>query len=134
MWRKIRKWTIRVSAILLIALFAFVIVAELSIGLSVLAFSRSAQTKFPGDRVTALSTVVDSESCDLRDRNHAVWALGQLADTRAVPVLEKHYTGARCDHRHKICQHEINKALRLTRSGYNPGAFLWRWLLPDQDR
>jgi hypothetical protein len=106
--------------------------AELMIGMGVRRFSQMAQEQFTGDRVASLIQMVECESCDLRDRNHAVWALGQLADRRALPVLEKYYTGEKCDHLHKICQYELKKALRLARSGYNSEAFLWRWLLRAQ--
>jgi hypothetical protein len=133
MRRNFKKWTVRISAILLITLLALISVAELMIGSGVRRFSQIAQEQFPGDRVRALVAMVECESCDLRDRNHAVWALGQLADHRALPVLEKYYTGEKCDHLHKICQYELKKALRLARSGYNSEAFLWRWMLRGQD-
>ena len=133
MWRSFRKWTIRISAILFITLLALICVAELMIGSGVRRFSQIAQERFPGDRVQALAAVVECESCELSDRNHAVWALGQLADPRALPVLEKYYTGEKCDHLHKICQYELKKALRLARSGYNSEAYLWRWMLPGHD-
>jgi HEAT repeat protein len=127
------KWTIRISAILLVALLTLASCAELMIGAGVKRFSQNAQERFSGDRVKALEQMVECESCDLGDRNHAVWALGQLADRSAVPVLEKYYTGDKCDHLHKICQYELMKALRLTRMGYNSEAFLWRWMLPARD-
>jgi hypothetical protein len=133
MWRSIRKWIIRISAILLVTLMALICAAELMIGSGVGRFSQSAQERFPGSRVQALAAVVACESCDLSDRNHAVWALGQLADQRALPVLERYYTGEKCDHLHKICQYELQKALRLVRSGHNSEAFLWRWMLRSQD-
>jgi HEAT repeat protein len=133
MWRDFGKWTIRITAILLITLLALFSVAEIMIGLGVRRFSQIAQEQFPGDRIRALEAMVECESCDLRDRNHAVWALGQLADHRTLPILEKYYTGEKCDHLNKICQYELKKALRLARSGYNSEAFLWRWMLRGQD-
>jgi HEAT repeat protein len=128
-----KKWTIRISAIVLFAFLAFVSIAELAIGLGVRRFSQIAQEQFSGDRVGALVQMVECEYCDLRDRNHAVWALGQLADRRALPVLEKYCTGEECDHLHKICQYELKKALRLARSGHNSEALLWRWMLRGRD-
>jgi hypothetical protein len=65
----------------------------------------------PGDRIAALAAWVDCDSCPLPDRNRAVWALGQLRDRRALPVLEKHYTGAGCNHSAGLCQRELRKAL-----------------------
>jgi HEAT repeat protein len=133
MWRDFKKWTIRISAILFIALFALISVAELMIGLGVRRFSQIAQEHYPGDRVKALAAMVECESCELGDRNHAIWALGQLADQRALPVLEKYYTGEKCGHLNKICQHELKKALQLAQSGHNSEAFLWGWMLQGQD-
>ena len=72
----------------------------------------------PGDDVAALIAYVQSSSHSLRDRNRAVWALGQARDERAFPVLQAFVTGEKCDHRRQLCQHELKKALDL--SGKNP--------------
>jgi len=68
-----------------------------------------------GDEVTALMAYVASEQHGLRDRNRAVWALGRLADPRALPVLEHYYDGAPCDHSLRLCQHELEKAIARCR-------------------
>ena len=66
----------------------------------------------PGaDRVEALIAIVDSDAFSREERNRAVWALGQIADPRAIPVLEKHYTGEPCDHTQYLCQYELKKAI-----------------------
>ena len=124
----------KISIFLFVALFAFVTVAEVMIGSGVRSFSRAAQAQFPGKRVEALIAMVDCESCDMRDRNHAVWALGQLDDPRALAVLEKYHTGEECDHVHRLCQKTLGIALRhLRHEDNNRGeAFLWRWMLPDE--
>ena len=70
-----------------------------------------AQREFSGDRVEALMAFVDSDRHPLQERNRAVWALGQIADPRALPVLRKHYTGAECQHDKFLCQYELKKAL-----------------------
>jgi hypothetical protein len=69
--------------------------------------------RFPGDRVAALAAVVECGECSLQDRNHAVWALGQLEAERALPVLQKYYDGERCTHSTRVCQHELGKAIRM---------------------
>jgi hypothetical protein len=99
------------------AVGAFVVLAAAIAGfaLFILAsahgYGRAAQSQFPGDEVQALMTMVQSERHGLTERNHAVWALGQLRDKRALPVLEKYYTGGPCDHAHYLCQHELRKAI-----------------------
>ena len=129
------KYTIRILGILLVVLFALVAGAELLIGLGVRSFSQTAQAHFHGTRVEALMAMVECQSCRLQDRNHAVWALGQLDDPRSLPVLEKHYTGAKCDHRKYLCQGTLQVALRhLRHQGNNRGeSFLWRWMLADEN-
>jgi hypothetical protein len=69
----------------------------------------------PGDRVQALIAYVDSTNHTLRDRNRAAWALGRMGDPRALPVLQKHLTGQKCDHNRFLCQYELRKAIRLCR-------------------
>jgi hypothetical protein len=54
---------------------------------------------------------MQDETCPFRERNRAVWILGRLADERALPALEKNYTGAACDHEHSLCQSELRKAI-----------------------
>lgn len=73
----------------------------------------AAMKRFPGDRVEALMALVDSDRHPLAERNHAVWAVGQLRDTRALPVLQKYYTGKPCDHARYLCQLELKKAIAL---------------------
>jgi len=87
----------------------------------------AAMREFPGDRIEALMALVQSERHTLAQRNHAVWALGQLRDARALPVLQTYYTGRPCDHARYLCQSELKKAIRLLKSeGFDP----MRWLTP----
>jgi len=69
----------------------------------------------PGDDIAALLAFARSPSHSLRQRNHAVWALGQARDPRALPFLESCYTGAPCDHERGLCQHELAKAIACCR-------------------
>jgi hypothetical protein len=112
MRRNVGKCIFKVLAILIIVLFAVGIGAELLIGLGVRSFSQTAQAHFPDKRVEALMAMVKCETCRMNDRNHAVWALGQLDDPRALPVLEKYYTGAKCNHLEHLCQKTLKIAVR----------------------
>jgi hypothetical protein len=80
-------------------------------------FSARAQASFPspGDDVSALIAYVQSDRHSLRERNHAVWSLGQLRDSRALPVLEAAFTGEPCHHDVALCQRELKKAIALCR-------------------
>ncbi len=74
-----------------------------------------AQSAHPhaGDNVAALIDYVNDESHTFRQRNLAVWALGQLRDDRALGTLEKYYTGGDCKHSSALCQGELDKAIEL---------------------
>ncbi len=135
MQRNLGKYILRALAILVIVLLVVVAGAELLIGSGVRSFSQTAQAHFPGRRVEALIAMVECKSCSLQDRNHAVWALGQLDDLQALPILEKHYTGAKCDHLRNLCQDKLQTALRhLRHQDNNRGeSLLWRWMLPIED-
>lgn len=132
MWRTFSKWAVRISAILILTLLALICVAELMIGLGVRRHSQIAQKQLPGDRVKSLIAMVECESCNMQDRNRAVWALGQLDDSRALPALEKYYTGKQCNHLREVCQETLRTSLRhLRHEDNNRGeSFLWRWMLP----
>jgi hypothetical protein len=67
----------------------------------------------PDDDVAALLDYVQAEAHSLRNRNHAIWALGQARDPRALPVLDGYLTGAACDHARDLCQRELGKAVAL---------------------
>ncbi len=56
-------------------------------------YADEAVARFPGGRIEALMAVVDCEDCRMADRNHAVWALGQMTAEPALPLLKAHYDG-----------------------------------------
>jgi len=77
---------------------------------------------FPGDEVEALMALAESEHRPLADRNRAVWALGQLGDERALPMLKRFDTGRACDHSRLLCQKELRKAMdRCSGKNWAPG-------------
>ncbi|MBP1596032.1 MAG: hypothetical protein H6Q05_1409 [Acidobacteria bacterium] len=128
-------WRTAVVAVLFVVLFTLFGMAEWSIGWGVRRSIQTAQGQFPGDRVKALVAMVECESCGMQERNRAVWALGQLDDPRALPVLERHHTGKPCDHMREVCQETLRIALRHLRHEDNnrSESFLWRWMLPVEN-
>ncbi len=56
-------------------------------------YSSNAESKYKGDCVEALTQLVKDQENTFRERNRAIWALGQLGDKRALSVLEELYTG-----------------------------------------
>lgn len=81
------------------------------------------------DCVTALITTLEDEHRGYRTRNHAIWALGQFGDHRALPSLEKYYTGNIPDREPldiTISQYELQKAINLVSNHPNLTALIWR--------
>jgi hypothetical protein len=78
--------------------------------------ARQAMARFPGDPVAALIAQAGCQSCALPERNHAIWALGQLRDRRALPLLRQYGSGTPCD------QREIRKAIRAIET---PRGAIW---------
>jgi len=91
--RRRRSWVYR--GVLGLAVFGTLAFLTISwqIGSDVHAAGTTAVREYAGDRVSALMAYADSPSHSLRDRNRAVWALGHIGDPRALPFLEKEYTG-----------------------------------------
>lgn len=109
------------------AVVFFYLVTSTWIGMGVREKCSVAQKMYTGDCVEALiSYVDDSDNHTLRKRNQAVWALGQLGDNRALPILEKYLTGEECDHEKFMCQYELEKAIKLVSGGFNITHFVWR--------
>ena len=89
-----------------------------------------AQQEYEGDCVEALMRLIEDETTDYREKNSAIWALGQLGDKRALLFLQKYYTGYDSNNRTKqneaISQYELYKAIKLLNGGFNITAFIWR--------
>lgn len=107
-------------------LLAGYVALGLWIGHDVQATARDAQARYGGTTVVALSRLVDDAGRPLRARDRAVWALGQIGDPAALPVLERQVTGLPCDHGSALCQHELSKAIAACQGGLNLAAVVWR--------
>ena len=105
--------------------FLLLIIISFWIGFSVKKECQKAQQEFSGDCVEALSVLVDDEKKSFKERNSAVWALGQLGDRRALAVLNKYYTGEPCQHDKFLCQYELKKAIKLAEGSFNITALFW---------
>ena len=105
-------WALGAVAVVLVAALAGITVW---IRADVRAATDMAVREYPGDGTLALIAFVESDDHPLAARNRAVWALGQRRDPRALPALERQYTGGPCDHAHMLCQYELKKAIALIR-------------------
>jgi hypothetical protein len=83
---------------------------------------RVARARYGGDCVDAMSKLLQDENRSFRDRNDAIWVLGQLGDERALPALNRYYTGVipeREPINGMISQYELKKAIKLAEGGFN---------------
>jgi hypothetical protein len=87
-----------------------------------------AQAEFGKDCVESLCAYLESDKHTLSEKNQAIWALGQMADPRALTTLEKFYTGEPCpkpcNKEDRICQYELAKAIQWC----NEGTLFSRWM------
>jgi len=125
-WRRRIRRSLIAGAALLIVVMAAAVGASMLVGSGVRDISAAALGGQPGDRISALMAYVETPTHSLQERNRAVWALGQLGDPRALPVLERCFTGESCDHERALCQYELKKAIRLCRGAANLSALVWR--------
>ncbi|MFO7610681.1 MAG: hypothetical protein R6X35_16095 [Candidatus Krumholzibacteriia bacterium] len=114
------RWKIGGAAVVVVVLA--VLVAALALRASIagsrdeiVALAREADPT-AADAVTAVMAWVADGSRPVADRNRGVWALGQLRDARALPLL-RGYLVASCRHGEDICQHELRKAIDLCAGG-----------------
>jgi len=107
-----RSWPVFLAAAVMLGVAA-VVALLLIIDRSAHSYAAAAQQQYAGDEVEALIAAVADDHGALPDRNHAVWALGQFRDPRALPVLRRHYTGHECQHDQFLCQYELKKAIDL---------------------
>ncbi len=121
--RKILFYVTLCGIVLILAAFAMV---SWSIRSGVKEISAKAVQEYPGDRVEALIAFVESENHSLMLRNRAVWALGQIGDRRALPMLKGFYTAGPCEHDRALCQGELQKAIKLCEGNFNATAWLPR--------
>jgi hypothetical protein len=110
-WRRAR------IGILVVVLACAVGLLALRVGIlrGIGTISDHAMAAYPGnpDRVMALVSLVADEDQPVSDRDRAVWALGQLRDSRALPVLWTYAKDGECRHGVELCRKELAKAIAL---------------------
>lgn len=99
------------------------------IGYEVKDLCYEAKGQYGGDCVESLQAQLNDEKQGFGARNSAIWALGQLGDTRALATLESYYTGIIPDREPlnvTISQYELKKAIKLSSGANNVAALFWR--------
>ena len=124
-----KKTIIYIFIIGIILVAGMFFVSSLLIGNSVKDTCQISQSKYEGDCVGSLIVFVDDENNSFRERNRAIWALGQIGDERGLIVLEKNYTGVEKDREpldEDLSQYELEKAIKWIKTGNNLTALVWR--------
>ncbi len=79
-----------------------------------------AQVEYKTNCVDSLIYVLESDEKSAKEKNDAIWALGQIADQRGLLVLKKLYTGDIPDREpldQVVSQYEIKKAIHWIENG-----------------
>jgi hypothetical protein len=115
-----------------VSIFLLLVVVTFSwIGYEVKQQCKDAEREYGKDCVASLMALLDDEKKSFRDRNSAIWALGQMGDKKALPTLQSYYTGDIPNREpldKTISQYELKKAIGLVNGGMNITAFFWRGL------
>lgn len=121
-----KKLLILFSAILGLMLLGFLAI-YIWIDIDVRKNITTAQEMYPGIAEDALIAYLEDTNNSPRDRTGvAIWTLGQIHSEKAIPILEGLYRndpeGKTCkgNHDYVLCQYEINKALKASKSNWWP--------------
>ena len=105
----------------LILFCVFVIYTFSTIHRQVEEITMIAVNEYKLDAIESLTRLVKSENHSFKDKNSAIWALGQFADQRALPFLEELYSqtaeNSPCSRNNELCKYEIEKAIKWCMNG-----------------
>ncbi len=127
--KPLKQWLFFSIIISISTFLLFFIIGCTWIGYEVKSQCRDAKREYGLDCAGSLILLLEDGNRGFRPRNSAVWALGQLGDSRALPVLKKYYTGNIPDKEpldRTISQYELKKAINLVDGGLNITTLFWR--------
>lgn len=122
------KILLSVTALLFIAGATFVAFAFSTIYKEVKMVCLKAQNEYQLDCIDSLIKYVQSDKYTFRERNSAIWTLGQLADKKALPLLKSLYKGEIPPKEpldETISQYELKKAITWCERG-NVTSWMYR--------
>jgi hypothetical protein len=124
----------RIAAAVLIMLITVLALYGIGCGLlyrGVQRYTGTAEAAYGGEAVPALMALAQDPEARYEDRNGAIWALGQIGDPRALPVLRELQTGevqtTPYDPSACIVQYSVEKAIRQI-EGFTVTKWIYRWL------
>lgn len=122
-----RKWLkISIGIVLSISLILF-FSSTFFVEYQVQETCKKATSIYPGDEIHALLSMAKSHASCNEEKSRALWALGQLGATEALPYLLETYDGVE---ETDICIYEAQFAIeKIRKNQFNLPGFLWRSLL-----
>lgn len=108
----------------------FFFITSVWIGYEVKNLCQNAKWQYSGNCTDALIAQLKDEHRGFKARNDAIWALGQIGNTSALPTLKSFYTGnipLREPLNKSISQYELKKAIRLMSGEKNISAIFWNY-------
>ncbi len=118
------------GAVSLMTLALIFLISVTTIGYGVKDACQMAKDKYSGSCVTALIAYLDDPTNNMRNRNTATWALGQLGDEAALPVLKKYHTGEDTfpvNLSSTLSQLQLERAIGYMEGNPNITTFFWRF-------
>lgn len=121
------KWLLLIGTGTMVFFLLFIITTTW-IGVGVEENCERAMAKYQGECVEALTAKLADETNSFKDRNDAIWTLGQLGDKSALPVLKQYQTEneEKTDYDQEISQYELSKAIKWLETGRNI-THVFRW-------
>lgn len=114
----------------LVTLVFVFLVSVTIIGYGVKDTCQMAKDKYDKGCVDSLIALLDDPENDMRNRNSAVWALGQLGDDKSLEVLKKYHDGEDSfpvDLSVKLSQLQLERAIGYMEGNPNITTFFWRF-------
>ena len=128
----LRKIILSVILIGLAALIILFAISLLMIYSGVESICEIASNKFETDNVESLISLIESDEFSFKQKNKAIWALGQIGDRRALPLLQKLDTDEiqkkPLDSDKYLVQYSVEKAIRQINSDFIITRWMYRWL------
>lgn len=124
-------WMIPLSAVLFIGFSLLDFIALHLISIEVRDACSEAQREYAEDCVAALSQYAKSADYSYKQRNRAIWALGEIGDNRAIPVLKSLARNELQTERYntslELCEYGVTKSIRLCEK-LNIVRYVWHWI------
>ncbi len=121
------KVIIKMKKIIIITISIFALVFILGTVLSFIIIQKNvkdickkAKAEYEESCGPSLGKTIESDNHSFKEKNRAVWALGQMADEKALPFLlylESKLPSEECNPDENICKYEVQKAIKWCKNG-----------------